>query len=195
MATLPDVDRVDEILASQPAYSAQELAGVICGLLCRGVTPNLATQFIVDQLVPEDNFHVAREQVIEILEAFGEATHDELRDFGRIFSPPMPPDETTMATRVEALNHWARGMRTGLYSRLPQAYGAREVTALSADSDEALQDLGLLCDIDSPDELDDPEELEHALLELLEFARVATALLFAELAGAADHPAPGDLED
>lgn len=92
------------------------------------------------------------------------------------FVPLLPPDESDLATRVEALGAWAQGFLYGFGGAGPLPRGS-----LPEDVAEVLSDFAEIARAGAVGaESEDTEE--DAYVELVEFLRVGVQLVFDDLA-------------
>ena len=87
----------------------------------------------------------------------------------------MLPDEThSPGERIEAVSDWCQGFLQGIYHKdgeLPAGSGSAVK--------EAVEDISRIGHLEADDE--DPEDIERALVEIIEFLRVAAQLIYDEL--------------
>ena len=93
------------------------------------------------------------------------------------FEPLLPPADTALEHRADALVDWCRGFLGGL-----GLAGVSREHGLSADGAEILSDFGTIAG--TRFEYADGEEDESALTEVIEFIRVGVLLLHAEIVSA-----------
>lgn len=93
------------------------------------------------------------------------------------FEPLLPPADTALENRADALVDWCRGFLGGL-----GLAGVSHRHGLSADGVEILKDFGTIAA--TRFEYADGEEDETALTEVIEFIRVGVLLLHAEILAA-----------
>jgi uncharacterized protein YgfB (UPF0149 family) len=161
---LPDPSDVALALrAAGAVVDPSELHGALCGFIAGGGR------------VRTDWLHRLQIEVDE--EPAPGTTLDDLRvvtvaqfeadDFG--LQLLMPADDAPLPGRAEGLVAWCRGFLGGFGLAAPPP------GVFSAESTEALQDLGRIAASESGEE--DSETEEAALAELVEFARVAALLM------------------
>ena len=163
--------------ASPEPLNPWELSGMLCGLLCTGTEKRAAASIIARQIDVGDDpekqdsgLHGALRQHLADLEKRLAASDD-------LFEPDLPDEETELATRVAALTAWSRGFQLGLL----QSGKGLDLKKLSPESREALEDISHYCHLDEAGEhSEDPVE-EDAYLQLVEYLRVAVALIHADL--------------
>ena len=161
----PEVQQAIDALAL--SVDASELHGSLCGLLCGGARSGRREWLTQLALEPE-----RAPPADGALDRLFLGSQEQLADPGMGFQLLMPDDEASMAARGEALLGWCRGFLGG-FGLAPR--GGRP---LSADADEALQDLSRIAA--SELSYEESEADEEALAEVAEFVRVAALLLHGE---------------
>ena len=154
--------------ASPWSNGASEAHGLLCGLACVGITADtIRTRVYLLQLT--DSSH------IEMIEGMFSLVLRDLGDTGFGFNLMLPDDTLSLIDRAEALSSWCQGFLQGA---LHQDTNLME--SGSTETREALSDImeigHLEIDLDA-----DPAEIEHQLLELEEFLRVAVQVIYDEL--------------
>jgi uncharacterized protein YgfB (UPF0149 family) len=160
---------------------ASDLHGSLAGYLSGG--GRAGPRNFLEALQLESGDAHAGDQVHAVLERLYRGCLDQLDDPGLGFAPLLPGDDRALDERADALVEWCRGFLGGF--GLAGGGGRR----LSADGSEILGDFGTIAAaplaVDSAHEDDD----ERALVEVVEFVRVGTLLLHAEVAAQAPPPA------
>jgi uncharacterized protein YgfB (UPF0149 family) len=160
---------------------ASDLHGSLAGYLSGG--GRAGPRNFLKALQLESGDAHAGDQVHAVLERLYRGCLDQLDDPGLGFAPLLPGDDRALDERADALVEWCRGFLGGF--GLAGGGGRR----LSADGSEILGDFGTIAAaplaVDSAHEDDD----ERALVEVVEFVRVGTLLLHAEVAAQAPPPA------
>ena len=159
-------------------HSPAELHGMLTGQLCSGVGTidpedlgGLMEQ--PQQLVPV---------VCKLIERLCGETTEQLAHIDYNFHPLLPPDESSLQERVNALGAWCDGFMVGFSA----GYIGPD-SALSSEAREILGDFGQFAAIsDDGTELSEQDEVDF--MELVEYVRMATITLFQQL-GAAQPPA------
>ncbi|MCF1183359.1 UPF0149 family protein [Marichromatium gracile] len=196
VATDIDDTRLDQLLEASPLTpTASEAHGMLCGLICAGITD--PEQRWLDQLLPasspqadagqseaappeaetdpvdSEEAEAAREETRAALGELARATRAALADEDYGFSPLLPDEGAPLAQRATALYDWVRGF---LY-----AFGMLGISeqGLSEQGREILRDFADITRMDLND-LDDNEENEAALTEIIEFTRAAALLIHDE---------------
>lgn len=153
------------------AVDAAELHGALCGYVAGGGRADgsdwLQRLQIEDGRAPEDTD--------DAVATMREVTLAQFRDEECGLDLLLPDDESPLADRVEALLAWCRGFLGGF------GLAAAPASALSAESSEALADLGRIAG--SEFGCEDTEEDEDAFAEIVEFVRVVPMLIHADCVG------------
>lgn len=156
------------------ATPASQLHGALCGWLAGGGAGgrDWLARVLADDAIAAPGAGTA-------LDRLREATAAQLadRDFG--FELLLPDEGESLETRSGALFAFCQGLLGGF------GLAAGEARALSEEGREALADIAKLAGATAQDDGD--EEDEQALVELVEFVRVATMLLHGDCVLAAGH--------
>jgi uncharacterized protein YgfB (UPF0149 family) len=102
------------------------------------------------------------------------STRDQVNDMGNIFTPYLPDDSLSLRERAECLSEWCQGFLYGL------GLAGIDQRSLSGDAEEAIQDLAEFTRLDY-ESIQPDEESEAAYMQLQEYLRVATSLIWEEL--------------
>ncbi len=167
--------RLEEALSAVDFdYLPSELHGVITGLVCAGSVEVQAVWMgdLLGQL-PDDDL-LARE-VRQMVGQLYSVTAEQIGHAEMLFMPFLPDESQPIADRAKSLSEWCEGYLYGL--------GVAGITErqLVGDAREALQDLTHFTRIDYAD-LESGEATEMAYVELQEFLKVVTMLMWEELA-------------
>ena len=151
-------------------FSPAEIHGVATGLVCCGEDEStLATWAPILTRELEDD--ESRRLVKDILSGLVALTQHALQSTDFTFQILLPPDSTDIATRTTALADWCAGFCTGT------AFNNRFNEAdLEPDALEALTDIARIAEVEPG--TDATEDQEKALLELEEYLKVGTQLIF-----------------
>ena len=103
-----------------------------------------------------------------------QATRDQINDQGTVFSLFLPDDGLSLQDRAKCLSEWCQGFLYGL------GLAGIHQEALAGDANEAIQDIAEFTKLDY-ENIESDEASESAYMELLEYLRVATALIWEEL--------------
>jgi len=180
-ASLPDIDEIDGLLSRVDAtMGASEAHGALCGMLCARGSIELnewVGHAAGDQAAGDDNL----QELAQHLSVLHRITQEQMNDSLAEFSLLLPDDEEPLSERVMSLAAWCQGFIYGL-----AAGGIRRDSELPSDSSELLRDMIDISraahDEDAFDEAgSDFEEDEVAYMEILEYVRAGTLLIFEEL--------------
>lgn len=172
---LPEVaDLAAELRELELATQPWELHGALAGWIAGGGQIN--RRWVADVLADPALADVAEGSA---LEALGKATFAQMQDSSLGFELLMPDEDASLEIRSGALFDWCRHF-LGAFGL---AAGAQP--KLSADGEEALEDLAQLATATAEPEGD--EEDEAAFTEIEEFVRVAALLLHGDCALAQQH--------
>lgn len=151
-------------------FSPAEIHGVATGLVCCGEDESTLANWapILTRELEDD---ASRTLVEDILSGLVALTQRALQSTDFTFQMLLPPDSREITTRTAALADWCAGFCTGtaFNSRLNEA-------DLEPDALEALTDIARIAEVEPG--TDSAEEQEKALLELEEYLRVGTQLIF-----------------
>ena len=151
-------------------FSPAEIHGVATGLVCCGEDESTLANWapILTRELEDD---ASRTLVEDILSGLVALTQRALRSTDFTFQMLLPPDSSEITTRTAALADWCAGFCTGtaFNSRLNEA-------DLEPEALEALTDIARIAEVEPG--TDSAEEQEKALLELEEYLRVGTQLIF-----------------
>jgi len=151
-------------------FSPAEMHGVATGLVCCGEDESTLENWapILTRELEDD---ISRSLVTDILSGLVALTQGALQNTDFTFQVLLPPDSTNIATRTTALADWCVGFCTGT------AFNNRfNETNLEPDALEALTDIARIAEVEPG--TDSEEDQEKALLELEEYLKVGTQLIF-----------------
>ena len=151
-------------------FSPAEIHGVATGLVCcREDESTLANWAPI--LTRELENDISRSLVEDILSGLVALTQRALQSTDFTFQVLLPPDSIDIATRTTALADWCAGFCTGT------SFNNRfNETDLEPDALEALTDISRIAEVEPG--TDSAEDQEKALLELEEYLKVGTQLIF-----------------
>lgn len=161
----------------QLAVSASDLHGSLVGYLCAG--GRAGPRHLLDALQLESDDARVGDHAHELLERLYSDSLNQLDDPQLGFQPLLPADDAALDERSDAVVEWCRGFLGGF----GLAGGA--VDKLSADGNEILRDFGTIAASSLTLDDADDDENENALTEVIEFVRVGSLLLHAELGAVA----------
>lgn len=187
MATLPTL-RMDNLLAAlneaEIAQHPVEVHGALVGLICGGVEQS--SKGWTSPLLELMNDGQALPPKLQLLieELYQDAvTRLSDTDFG--FNPMLPEEEEPISKRVEALSLWVQSFLTGIAIIQPKLNKA------SKEVREVIQDLSEIAQVEF--DVAEDDESEAALIELMEFTRMAALLCYSEFGPAIEDDKPIDL--
>lgn len=165
---------------SQLSIDPGDLHGSLIGYLCGGGSADAKHWLDALELGPADASIAPQAAALPgaLVEQLYADCNAWLADPELKFEPLLPPDAAPLHERAAALGQWCRGFLGGL-----GLAGAGHAAALSPDANEILRDFASIAA--TRFEYENAEEDEGALIEVVEFVRVGTLLLHAEL-----HAAP-----
>ncbi len=185
MAHYPDISQLEGLLFDVDAMlGATESHGALCGMLCaQGATE--AAQWMLQVLGEHEETSSDLQQAGKLLMQVHQLSVEQMNDSNVEFDLMLPDDDESLESRVEALGIWCQGFVFGL-----AVGGVKEDTNLPEDSKELIKDIleisraGYIADDEA--ELnamteDDGEEDEVAFMEVTEYVRMGTLLIYEEL--------------
>ena len=185
MPHYPDISQLEGLLFDVDAMlGATESHGALCGMLCaQGATE--AAQWMLQVLGEHEETSSALQQAGKLLIQIHQLSVEQMNDSNVDFDLMLPDDDEPLESRVEALGVWCQGFVFGL-----AVGGVKEDTDLPEDSKELIKDIleisraGYIADDEA--ELnamaaDDGEEDEVAFMEVTEYVRMGTLLIYEEL--------------
>jgi yecA family protein len=185
MSHYPDISQLEGLLFDVDAMlGATESHGALCGMLCaQGATD--AAQWMLQVLGEHEETSNALQQAGKLLMQIHQLSVEQMNDSNIDFDLMLPDDDEPLESRVEALGVWCQGFVFGL-----AVGGVKEDTDLPEDSKELIKDIleisraGYIADNEA--ELnamaeDDSDEDEVAFMEVTEYVRMGTLLIYEEL--------------
>jgi len=177
MASLPDFEHT--LAMAQGNFDVRELSechGVACGLLCRQpdstfdayMTLMKTLEIIVD--APAAGFHGTLEDLFT-------SSREQLADENMGLTLWLPEDSEILEERTMALSHWCTGFLAGLGGG-----GKEELTAMSEDANDALNDLAQIAKAEVLD-TEESEDDENAYTEIVEYVRIVVYMIHEDLRG------------
>jgi yecA family protein len=170
----PPFERFTQLLkAVDLAVGASEIHGVIAGLLCAGHADAHAAWF-ADLFANHSSDDLRVKEARQMLGELYRATRDQINDEGELFSPYLPGDGLSLQERAKCLSEWCQGYLYGL------GLAGIDRRLLQGDAGEAILDITEFTKLDYENITSD-EASEMAYVELEEYLRVATSLIWEEL--------------
>jgi yecA family protein len=182
MMRFPDISQLEDLLYQvDAALGATESHGALCGMLCaQGATE--ASQWMLHVLGEHEKGSAALTDVGKQLLQIHQIAVQQMNDSNVEFQLMLPDDDESLDMRVEALGNWCQGFVYGL-----AVGGIKEDSVLPEDSRELIQDIieisraGYIADDDADTDLSDSDEDEEAFIEVSEYVRMGTLLIYEEL--------------
>ncbi|MEA5446570.1 UPF0149 family protein [Gammaproteobacteria bacterium AB-CW1] len=174
---LPEYSKVSTAFRQAQALSEPaESHGTLCGLLAAAPEADWQEQWLRLSLNSEGQGAVSLPASVRpVLDALYDATQAEMVDLQMRFEPLLPDDDHGIAERARCLGLWCQGFLFGFSTARP---GSHE--GLPPQVREVLDDLGRLAQVEPP-QGEGSDEDEAALLEIVEYIRVAAQLVHDEL--------------
>lgn len=153
---------------------ASEIHGIACGLLAGNSSADKIKW--VQELVPElDSQNVLQKDAIREMGRLFDDAQSGLQDSEFRFELFLPEDDSSLATRMEALQDWCQGFVLGMTMA-----GVKDYSKLPEDSKDLMEDfvnIGTSGEFDYEDE----QESEVAFTDVSQYVRVGTLLINEEL--------------
>ena len=112
-------------------------------------------------------------ELIELVSVLGTEVRDELRDIDLGFQLLLPEDGVDINLRQQCISHWCNGFLSGF-----GVSGRFQQSELSEEVAEVLTDLTRIASLD--EEIPGDDENEADLIEIVEYVRMGTLLVFTE---------------
>lgn len=185
MQSFPDIPQLEGLLFDVDAtLGAIESHGALCGMLCaQGATD--ASQWLLCVLGERENSSAALQQAGKKLMQIHQMSMQQMNNNEIEFELMLPDDDESLEARVEALGTWCQGFVYGL-----AVGGIKEDTELPEDSKEIIKDIveisraGYVVDEEAEIAVSEEaadEEDEVAFMEVSEYVRMGTLLIYEEL--------------
>ena len=174
-----DYDVIDSLLARVEAEAyAAEFHGFISGQLCVTGSANeeLWKDFLDIQSNDEELIRLCHEEMLQLINVTSEQLQSD--DFG--LQLLLPDDDASMGLRAEALVNWCHGFLNGF-----GLSEGRNQNGVSAEVNEVIEDFTQICRLDLDE---DEEDEEQTFMELQEYVRMGTILVYEELQPAMSRP-------
>lgn len=174
MATPPSL-RIDNIAAALDAaeigQTPVEVHGALVGIICGGVEQSKAA-WAKPLLELMNDGQLLPDSLQSLLEELYQDTLTRITDVDFGFTPMLPEEEEPLSKRVEALSLWVQSFLTGIAMVQPK------ISKASADVQEVIKDMAEIALVEF--DVSDDDESEAAYMELMEFAKMAALLCYAE---------------
>ncbi len=183
----PDYFSLADALRSADALSeAAEAHGTLAGMVAANPDQDCHHRWLMLSLHGSDqaahSTPTLTDEARKTLHAVYHSTCAGLSDLQMSFTPLLPPDDFPLGEQARALGLWCQGFVYGFALGRP---GTREVH--SPQVREVLDDLGRMAEVEIPED-DGDEQDRAALVELVEYVRVAAQLVHDELRLSASGP-------
>jgi len=184
MQSFPDISQLEGLLFDVDAVlGAIEAHGALCGMLCAQGATDVA-QWMLCVLGEHEESSAALQTVGKQLMLMHKISVEQMNDSDADFELMLPDDDEPLEARVEALGTWCQGFVYGL-----AVGGIKEDTELPEDSKEIIKDIveisraGYVADEEAEIAVmeDADEEDEVAFMEVTEYVRMGTLLIYEEL--------------
>lgn len=170
---LPDYDDFNErISVLMLDVSASELHGQLCGYLCAGA--DAQGEAFINALLNNKRDSESRSALLELFSTFS-ISQQQFNQFDFAFEFLLPDDNQPLLDRAQAFSEWCSGFVEAL-----QLAGVDREQFYEEEAQEALshlEDFALL----EYESVEVSEEDEVALMEIMEYARMAVIRLHGDL--------------
>ena len=163
---------------SGSSWSAAQAHGLLCSRLSLAGADGCG-EWLRMVLESSDTSGSASPESMDYLERVSSETYRQLSGRQSEFNPLLPDDTEPASVITEALAEWCEGFLHGLVSNV-QSERLKEKLAAEPLSD-IIRDMLEMTRAAADDDADD-EENDEAIAELVEYIRVATQLIYEELA-------------
>jgi len=185
---LPEYYEICDVLVAEDSMTsdAAELHGLLCGYLSAGARLSHEAWLKLAAELTDITEYRHESSKLAFTDLYdGVVAQLEQGDFG--FQLLLPDDDMSMPERAEALGCWCQGYLTGFGLQ-----GEHTNESLSDELKEALSDMEKIAQIELEPEADD--ESESDLMELQEYVRISSMMIFGEFNAPQpqDAAAPGE---
>lgn len=154
---------------------AAECHGFLCGQVCVSSYPleELWQEFIDVQVNNDAQIHDCYQEIRLLLADIVDNIQYPDMDFQLM----LPDEDSSMVDRTNALAEWCHGFLNGY------GVGAGQLESpLKEDCQEVLEDFTKICRIGIDEDID--EEDEQAMMELIEYVRMGTIMIYEDISSA-----------
>ncbi len=163
---------IDSISVLDLPISGSELHGVMCGYLAAGATRE--GEGYLRALMLNRTEESDREAARALFGVYT-VSQQQIAHFGFEFQLMLPDDNESLYDRACAFSEWCEGFSQGI------TIAGIDFDALTSDeAQEAIQHMTEFADLDY-DALDVNEEDEHALMEVVEYTRMAILYIYTDI--------------
>ncbi len=152
--------------------SESELHGVMCGYLVAG-SSQLGESYL-RALMLKKNESIAREAARALFAVYA-VTEQQLGNLGFELELMLPDDDMPLYDRARAFSEWCEGFSQGM-----TVAGVNFSVLQGEEAQEAVQHITEFANLDY-DEVDVGEEDERALVEVIEYTRVAVLHIYCDI--------------
>lgn len=154
--------------------SGSELHGVMCGYLVAGEQHQ--GERYLHALMLKKPKKMIREAARVLFDVFA-VTEQQLNQFGFELQLLLPHDDASLYERARAFSEWCEGFSQGM-----TVAGVNFTSLKSEEAQEAMQHITEFANLDY-EEVDVTEEDERALMEVIEYTRMAILHLCSDIRG------------
>lgn len=179
LINLPTYGSVAEIMESAHTFvTPAELHGLLCGIICSGGQQPIDSEDWAAKAMGlgDKDVHFSNKQAT-VLQQLLDYSYNRLTQMEFDFQLLLPDEEASLSQRSAEIGNWCHGFLTGL-----ELNSDLDVTSdrLSVEGYDSLVKFSEIAEIDYED-LDYNERDETALVEVIEFVRLAILMLYTEL--------------
>ena len=178
LINLPIYGSVAEIIESvHTLASPAEVHGLLCGIICSGKQQIDSETWAAKAMgLGDKDLHLSKKQAT-ILQQLLDYSYNRLTQMEFDFQLLLPDEEASLSARSAEIGSWCHGFLIGL-----ELTSDLDVTSdrLSVEGYDTLVKLSEIAEIDYED-LDYSERDETALVEVVEFVRLAILTIYSEL--------------
>jgi uncharacterized protein YgfB (UPF0149 family) len=178
---------------SGSTWSAAQAHGLLCSRLAL-MGSDGCDDWLRLILESSDGVGSAAAGTLDFLERVSSETYRQLSGRQSEFEPLLPDDTESATVITEALAEWCEGFLHGLVSNV-QNDALKEKLAAEPISDiiKDMLEMTRAGAYEDEDEDEDDDEIDEALTELVEYLRVATQVVYEELAELRHQDTPGEM--
>jgi yecA family protein len=152
--------------------NAAEAHGLLCGMLCirQGFSIEECFKHIMSQVAYEDGLATECQQQLTLLKNYTVAKLNSATDEFQLL---LPPEDTDLAERVQALAGWCEGFSFGL------GIAGIQTQSLSADAEEFIKDTIAISHLAPVKQATEAAEADY--IQLVEYIKVGVITLYEEI--------------
>lgn len=163
---------VESIVPLKIQISASELHGLLCGYLCAGA--DRQGESYIRALLHHKKDAESKNGLLSLFAVYS-VSQQQITNYDLGFSLLLPNDDEALPERAKAFSEWCEGFTQGL-----TLAGIDSDDLEDEDAQDALQHLVEFAQLDY-ETLDVDEEDERALMEVIEYTRMAVIRLHGDL--------------